>query len=60
MSDRIKAGNSRWWSKRGSGKTTIATMCVMENRNVLLYGIDPQRTATLWVSRRREDRSLLD
>ncbi|WP_253301977.1 AAA family ATPase [Wolbachia endosymbiont of Psylliodes chrysocephala] len=48
--------------KGGSGKTTIATnittMRVMENRNVLLYDIDPQRTATLWVSRRREDQSL--
>lgn len=49
--------------KGGSGKTTIATniatMRVMENRDILLYDVDPQRTATLWASRRDEDQNLL-
>lgn len=48
--------------KGGSGKTTIATniatMCVIENRNILLYDLDPQRTTTLWAYRRDEDQSL--
>ena len=44
--------------KGGGGKTTIATnlatMLVEKNRDVHLYDIDPQRTATLWASRRDE------
>ncbi|WP_395463592.1 AAA family ATPase [Wolbachia endosymbiont of Cantharis cryptica] len=48
--------------KGGSGKTTIATniatMRAIENESILLYDLDPQRTATLWVSRRREDQIL--
>ncbi|WP_395463589.1 AAA family ATPase [Wolbachia endosymbiont of Cantharis cryptica] len=48
--------------KGGSGKTTIATniatMRVIEEESILLYDLDPQRTATLWVSRRREDQIL--
>ena len=38
--------------KGGGGKTTtatnLATMFVLDKRDVLLYDIDPQRTATLW------------
>lgn len=49
--------------KGGSGKTTvatnIATMRVIESRDILLYDVDPQRTATLWASRRDEDQNLL-
>lgn len=45
--------------KGGGGKTTIATniatMLVREGRDILLYDIDPQRTATLWASRRDEN-----
>lgn len=45
--------------KGGGGKTTtatnLATMFVLDKRDVLLYDIDPQRTATLWASRRDEN-----
>lgn len=45
--------------KGGGGKTTtatnIATMRVREGRDTHLYDIDPQRTATLWASRRDEN-----
>ena len=44
--------------KGGGGKTTIATnlatMLLRQNRDVHLYDIDRQRTATLWASRRDE------
>ncbi|MFP3024578.1 MAG: AAA family ATPase, partial [Wolbachia sp.] len=48
--------------KGGCGKTTIATnittMRVIKKVDVLLYDIDPQRTATLWASRRDENNDL--
>ena len=48
--------------KGGGGKTTIATnlatMLVRDKRDVILYDIDPQRTATLWASRRDENQEL--
>lgn len=48
--------------KGGGGKTTIATniatMHVIENRNVHLYDIDPQETATLWASLRDQNMNL--
>lgn len=48
--------------KGGCGKTTIATnittMRVIKKVDVLLYDIDPQRTATLWASRRDENDDL--
>jgi chromosome partitioning protein len=45
--------------KGGGGKTTIATnfavMRLMQKRDILLYDVDPQKTATLWASRRDEN-----
>ncbi len=45
--------------KGGTGKSTISTnlsvMRVKENKDVLLYDIDPQRTSTFWASRRDEN-----
>lgn len=45
--------------KGGGGKTTmatnLATMFVLDKHDVLLYDTDPQRTATLWASRRDEN-----
>jgi chromosome partitioning protein len=45
--------------KGGTGKTTLmvnlATMRALKGRDVLLYDMDPQRTATLWASRRDEN-----
>jgi chromosome partitioning protein len=49
--------------KGGGGKTTmatnIATMLIRDGRDVHLYDIDPQRTATLWASRRDEHQELI-
>lgn len=45
--------------KGGTGKSTAATNCAairtIKGRDVLLYDIDPQRTSTLWCSRRDEN-----
>lgn len=45
--------------KGGTGKSTIATnlaaMRSIRGRDVFLYDIDPQRTSTLWASRRDEN-----
>jgi chromosome partitioning protein len=45
--------------KGGTGKSTVATnlaaMRVLEGRDVFLYDIDPQKTSTLWASRRDEN-----
>jgi chromosome partitioning protein len=45
--------------KGGTGKSTIATnlavMRALAGRDVFLYDIDPQRTSTLWASRRDEN-----
>lgn len=45
--------------KGGTGKSTISTnlsvMRAAEGRDILLYDIDPQRTATFWASRRDEN-----
>jgi len=45
--------------KGGTGKSTISTnisaMRTIEKKDVLLYDIDPQRTATFWASRRDEN-----
>ena len=45
--------------KGGTGKSTISTnisaMRTIAKKDVLLYDIDPQRTATFWASRRDEN-----
>jgi chromosome partitioning protein len=45
--------------KGGTGKSTVSTnlaaMRVTQERDVLLYDLDPQRTSTLWASRRDEN-----
>lgn len=45
--------------KGGTGKSTGATNCAairaIKGRDVLLYDVDPQRTSTLWGSRRDEN-----
>lgn len=45
--------------KGGTGKSTISTnisaMRTIKKKDVLLYDIDPQRTATFWASRRDEN-----
>lgn len=45
--------------KGGTGKSTISTnlsvMRVLEKRDILLFDLDPQRTATYWASRRDEN-----
>jgi chromosome partitioning protein len=45
--------------KGGTGKSTVATNLVtmrsINNRDAFLYDIDPQRTSTLWASRRDEN-----
>jgi len=45
--------------KGGTGKSTISTnisaMRTIQKKDVLLYDIDPQRTATFWASRRDEN-----
>ena len=45
--------------KGGTGKSTVSTnlaaMRAIQEKDVLLYDLDPQRTSTLWASRRDEN-----